>query len=369
MKNAWDLCELIRCALAGEMPRWEQMDLPAVHQLAKSQTLTAISYMALEGTAAAAQLDPAWKQERDMAVRKNLLLTAERQQILREMDALGCWYLPLKGSVLAGLYPKLGMRQMADNDILFDPAYRKKVKEIFLNLGYECEVYGKSNHDVYLKAPVYNFEMHVALFDAYVFEKGEEYFRDVAQRLLQDGKMGRKFTDEDFYLYFLAHGHKHFSGGGNGLRFLADCYVYLKERKLDWDYLAAELEKLRLTAFEALVRNMAQKLFGTGEALTEEEQKAFAYCISSGTYGTFANRISNQLREIQPEGKIGAAAKLKYMLRRLWPDMAWFREFAPFFAKWWILQPFFVVWRLFKGPITNGKNILRELRTISKDHS
>ncbi len=366
LKNAQDMCALIRSALAGETPAWEGMDLPAIHKLANSHALSAITYMALEGTAAEPQLDPSWKKERDMAVRKNLLMTTQRQQILRELDAMGCWYMPLKGSILADMYPKLGMRQMADNDILFDPKYRKTVKELFLGWGYECEIYGKSNHDVYLKPPVYNYEMHVALFNKLAAPAIESYYRDVETRLVHRTAMERAFTDEDFYLYFVAHGYKHFCGGGNGLRFLVDCYVILNNRQLRWDYVAAELKKLGLSEFEGLIRGMAHKLFKTGEALTQEEQEAFVYCLSSGTYGSFATHVANELKALQPVGELTLATKLRYLLRRLWPDDRWFQTYAPFFAKWWILKPFFLVWRLVKGIVLRGKNIVAEVMLLSK---
>ena len=65
-----------------------------------------------------------------------MLLDAEREQVFKEMDAAGIWHLPLKGSVLKSLYPKPWMRQMSDNDILFDPEYQSEVKDIMVKRGY-----------------------------------------------------------------------------------------------------------------------------------------------------------------------------------------------------------------------------------------
>ncbi len=364
LKNAYDLCTLVRCALAGQAPCWEDMDLDAVHRMAKQHSLGAISYMALEGTGAT--LHSEWKQERDMALRKQLLLQMERQQIQSQLDAMGCWYMPLKGSILAELYPRPGMRQMADNDILFDARYQEAVKELFLRRGYKCKSYGNSHHDVYLKAPVYNFEMHTALFEGTVYESLNRYYQNIIERLIPEKGMAHRFSPEDFYLYLLAHGHKHFSNSGNGLRFLADCYVYLQKHALDRDYIAAELPCLGIADFEPLVRGLSQKLFGTGEALTDAEEETFRYCVGSGAYGTSENRIGNQLKRIQAEGSIRIATKLKYLLRRLWPDMQWFRQNAPFFAKCWVLQPLYIVWRCLRGLVLRGKFIIREIRFVSK---
>lgn len=54
----------------------------------------------------------------------------ERRYFL--FEKAGIWYLPLKGVILKEMYPVYGIRQMADNDILFDFTYRKEVKDIFL---------------------------------------------------------------------------------------------------------------------------------------------------------------------------------------------------------------------------------------------
>ena len=53
-------------------------------------------------------------------MRKALLFDAERKGILDFMEQRGIWYLPLKGVVLKDYYPAVGMRQMSDNDILYD---------------------------------------------------------------------------------------------------------------------------------------------------------------------------------------------------------------------------------------------------------
>lgn len=41
------------------------------------------------------------------------------------------------------LYPKFGMREMADNDILFDATRRQQVRDIFVNRGYSILFTGR----------------------------------------------------------------------------------------------------------------------------------------------------------------------------------------------------------------------------------
>ncbi len=105
------------------------------------------------------------------------------------------------------------MRQMSDHDILFDAAHAEEVKAIMEGLGYTSKYFGSSNHDCYYKEPVYNFEMHRALFGRRHEVKLQDYYRNVKDRLIQDaGKnYGYHFSPEDFYIFMVAHEYKHYT--------------------------------------------------------------------------------------------------------------------------------------------------------------
>jgi len=50
--------------------------------------------------------------------------------------------MPLKGSMLKDLYPENGMREMADNDMLYDADKQQEVMGIMLGHGYTAESVG-----------------------------------------------------------------------------------------------------------------------------------------------------------------------------------------------------------------------------------
>ena len=52
---------------------------------------------------------------------------------------MGIWYAPLKGILLQALYPKYGMRQMSDNDILYGVEGQKKLIAMMKKRGYKTE--------------------------------------------------------------------------------------------------------------------------------------------------------------------------------------------------------------------------------------
>ena len=239
-RNAADMIYLTACAVNGRKPKQERidrLDLPKLFEVCQKHILTACVAYALES---AGVKDNDFTQAKEKAIRKNILLDAERVKILQKLEAEKIWYMPLKGALLHNWYPKLGMRQMSDNDILFDISRREDVRNIMYDFGYRL----KSKLEVvdeYLKEPVYNFEMHGELFMEYQVGAMADYYRGIKSRMLKDdnNEYGYHFSNEEYYLFMLAHEYKHFTDGGTGVRSLVDTYVFLNiyADLLDWDYL------------------------------------------------------------------------------------------------------------------------------------
>lgn len=66
-------------------------------------------------------------------------MDAERVEIIKFLEEKHIWYMPLKGVILKEFYPEYGLRQMCDNDILFDNDYTDEVRKWFFNRGYELQ--------------------------------------------------------------------------------------------------------------------------------------------------------------------------------------------------------------------------------------
>lgn len=382
-KTSEFLIYLMACSLQGTKPEealLANIDMEALLRLAKAHSVSAMVCMALEQTDAfqhaAETTRLKWMDAKNKAVRKNMLLDAERHQLEKEFAEHGIWYMPLKGSILKDWYPKFGMREMADNDILFDASKRKEVKAIFQGRGYTVKGYNKGNHDEYEKPPIYNFEMHVSLFPG-TYKKLTEQYENVKEHLLPvDGTAYQfAFTPEDFYVFVLAHAHKHYSYSGTGIRTLAD--IYIMNQKLggtmNWEYVDSELRGLGIFSYERESRELAQKLFGIAELptkanLSEAEQQMLAYYLGASTYGTIENRTLNQMQKLQPDGgAITAHTKRKYLLSRIFPGREWCKACAPTVYKYPVLLPFFWVWRLAVKGVKRRDIAKQELEAIKRE--
>ncbi len=371
--SAYMMLYLCRHALADTSPRHEKLEglnMDSLFSVCKFHSLTSMVCMALEK---AGIENPRFSDAKDKAIRKNILLDSEQRKICTFMEENGINNMPLKGAILKNIYPKLGMRQMADNDILFDRTFQNEVMEFMLSRGYTADRVGKGNHDVYKKPPIYNFELHTALFGNTSENIIRSYYDNVWRLLhLNTGKQySYHFSDEDFYIYMLAHEYKHYSNSGTGLRSLIDSAVYLHYKKeLNFDYIKTETEKLGLCEFEEKTRSLALKIFYTADvetdleelALSDEEQKMLDYLLSSGTYGTSEIRIKHS---IQKHGdKNGKHAKLRYVFHRIFPGEEYYKEHYPFLYRHKIFIPFFLIYRFFRGIIVRRKRTMQEWKTV-----
>lgn len=356
---------LLRLALHYEKADPEflkDVDENELYKLCNGHKVTALVSSVLNSTP-----DSIWNKSTAASLRRTVLFDYERKEILKHFEEDQIWYLPLKGVILKDYYPEYGLREMADNDILVDYTRMDDIRKYMIERGYSVEEYGKTNHDSYFKKPIYNFEMHRSLF----LSKLDDYFSDVKRKAIKDenNNYGYHLSKEDFYIYFIAHNHKHLTVSGSGIRSLVDIYLYVnKNNDLDWKYITSQLELLGIKEEEIKLRNIAFKMFSTNNLdLTEEEKELYDFIISSGVYGNRKNYTINGLRKIKEENSKNY--KLKYMYRRVFLPEEVLKYQLPFFYKHIWARPFLAAYRVGSALLFRRKTIMTELKTLKEDDS
>ena len=328
-----------------------------LYEVAKRHLITAMTGFALKDAGIS---DPNFERAILASMRKTLILNQEKQRVFEKLDEAGIWHMALKGTIIRDWYPKFGMRESSDCDILFDRKYEEKVRDIMLELGYTVDSYGTGHHDVYLKKPVTNMQMHVELFGVGYGKRRNDYYENVIERLEGDG-FEKHFKPEDFYIYVLDHNQHDYMFAGCGLRSLLDTYVILNRFDFDWDYIREETEKLGIREFEEENRSLAMHLF-TNEKLTDTDRARLEYMIRSGVYGTVRNRVSNGVRD----NGGGFKGKMHYLIRRLILPMDIVEHHFPVFYKYKVLLPFLPVYRMYRGIRIKGGKFKEELMELKK---
>ena len=358
LKASYDLIYLVYCIINQKIPdkkKVENMTLDGVYKVAENHKLTSAAAMALESVGIH---EHSFTQSKGKAIRKNAALDLERAKLLSFLDKNNIWYIPLKGIIMQDYYPEYGMRQMSDNDILFDKKYREEVKEYFESQGYRVKEYKKRHHDVYLKEPVYNFEMHISLVGKH-FSTMHYYYKNVKKRLIPNKTgSGCHFSNEDFYVYMIAHDFKHYSHSGTGLRSLLDIYVFLNKFSdtLDMKYIESELTKIGIDDFENELRALALDVFGKG--IIDSNKEMLEYIILSGAYGSVENIVSDAKKSRD------TSSKLKYIINRIFKPSSVLRLYYPLFYRYKILLPFLPLYRFIRMFTSSRKKVKKEIKAL-----
>lgn len=328
-------------------------------KLSKFHSLSALLYKAIVDTGIKINKEylPRLEEAYLSNVRKIVLFDKERNELYKYLNDNKIDYLPLKGIIIKDYYPDPATREFADNDILFNPKGTKLVKKFFLSHGYKVEAYRRTNHDVYVKKPFYNFEMHRELF---VYSKEKEKIYSYFEHCLFNSPVRHYFEhflkQEDFYVYFTSHAYKHFNSSGVGFRTLIDFYLFYKNNKLNLEYINNELSKLDIKDFSNKMLNLSLKIFD-GKNLNTEESGMFLYIASSGTQGTVNQEVE---KGISKKGKTG------YIFSRLFPSTDYYKTTYPWAYKYKILIPIPWFLRLCRGLFKHHKKTIQELKEVRK---
>lgn len=348
-KEAQYLIEIIKNVLNNKKTEYkEDIDYVKLYRLAAFHTLLTFLYVGLKDCTIPG-ISVRLQKEYNVAIYKAASQEAEKEIIITKLEENKIKHMPLKGSILKYLYPSIDLRTMCDFDCLFDASKAKEVKKIMIDLGYEVEHFNRGNHDVYMKKPFMNVEMHRELMnDAFKISK---YYKTIWNNVikLDNKEYEYKMSNEDFYIFMICHLAKHFTEGGAGIRNFIDVYLFTNEYKeLNFDYINTELDKLGLTKFSNMSIELSQVWFGDKES--NELIDSFSdNIINSGTYGTIQNQSAVKMI-INDDGINNLEeSKSKYMLKRLFPSFENMKRRNPILKKIPILLPWFYFTRLLKG--------------------
>ena len=338
-----NLIKIVQNVFLDENNSLDDMNLSHIYNLAKYHSIEYIIYSGLK-KANISDISNDFKKISEVNAYKSLTQELEIPIIASEFSKNEICFIPLKGSVIQKLYPKVEYRNMADIDILVKEEDLKKAGMALKNIGYLVDTLG-GNHDTYTKKPYLHIEVHRAMV-AKIYDKAR-YYDDIwdSSRIYNDvnDKYHYYLNDNDFYIFMIIHAAKHFSHGGTGFRTIIDEYVYLNSKdNLDFLYIEEELKKNNLDKFEKILRDSVDYIFKHEIKDNIDDVLLFIdYILSSGTYGNTKNSSTI--------GVIDDGSKKKHIWVRLFPPFKVMKSRNPSLEKAPFLLPWFYFTRLLKG--------------------
>ena len=354
--NAVNLC------LNGKkvLPQTEKADIDEMLAMAKKQALANILYLGLkkDGSYSEQELLPL-EEYGQMCTFQYLRQEQELARLCNSLKENNIRFVLLKGSKMREYYPSPELRSSCDIDILTD-ASDGVIFDTMKALGYEYEKDGGTTLN-FVMPPLVTVEMHRYLFDDRLSFSG--YFDTVWDRVVPagDGSSECYLTEEDFYIYMIAHLVKHFSRYGCGLRPLLDIYLYERSAENRCDFAAAEkkLEELDLLYFTQQMRLLLKKWFEDGN-LTEQDEELTDYIMSSGIFGTKMTTYANEFRK----GPSVRQKKRKLFWFHVFPPLRVMRPMYPRLLKCGIFLPVAWVARFFRILVSGRKKAKKRYLSI-----
>lgn len=301
-----------------------------------------------------------------MAVYRYENLNYELGRICEIFEEAKIPYIPLKGAVIRHFYPEPWMRTSCDIDILVHEEDLERATAVLREkLGYTSERKEKGSHDMqmYSLSGVY-LELHYTLIEEGRLSKADKILSSIWNYAEEDkGSFQKRFSDEAFYFYHIAHMTKHFVNGGCGIKPFVDLWIlnYSKEIKFEKEKRNELLLKDGLLKFAEEAEKLSEVWFG-GEQHTETTRKMEEYVLQGGVYGTMQNRVL--LQQVKKGGKF------RYAISRIWLPYEILKYQYPVLQKHKWLMPFCEVQRwfklLFKGGAKRGINELSANNRTSK---
>lgn len=381
IKNSMnDILYLASCVLCGKKLKIDivqKMDLHDIYEVSVYHGICSLIYSALNSVDDdEIKCNVYFKKLADArfsAVRRYYLFETERKAVLNSLEDNKIWYMPLKGIIIKDYYPKHFLREMSDNDILYDVKFGDAVSDFFTKRGYSKVVNPDDKDESYRKEPVYNFEMHRELFEE-EYPKFHQYYSEIKNKLIKDSdnKYGYHMSDEDFYIYMIAHMYKHFSIGGTGIRGLFDIFVFLsKTNDMNNKYIDNELAKLGIKSFNDSLKLLCERIsthfsdydFADLPSAPEHLLQSMFY---SGTYGSNNNILRNSVIALDANNNISFASKVKFMFSRLFPSYEFMHNGYPNVVRNKAMLIFGYVYRIFKIGVKNRKAIIRQISNVAK---
>lgn len=279
----------------------------------------------------------------------------ELQDALQKLSIMQVKHIPLKGCLIKNLYPSPDMRTMGDLDILVESDRCNEVVAEFEKDGFSFSGEGELHSNVE-RGNAY-IEFHRSMVDEQ-YGRLYDYFGNgfLKAKPSVDDKYRYELSNEDVYIFLIAHIAKHFRNGGTGIRSLLDLRVFRKAYPdLDMKYIKAEMKKIGLEKFQNKIETIAGDWFKGN--FDGEYNDVSEYIALSGVFGQKENaKFSTFILENNEDQSTFKTNRLRWIVREFFPKSEVMAIRYPVLKRQKWLTPLFWIVRVFDTLIHEPKN-------------
>ena len=274
-------------------------------------------------------------------------------QVFALFEANNIEYLPVKGSVIKPLYPRMEYRMMGDADILIRPEQYPLIQSLLPSLGLHEK--DNSDYEYTWECPALTLELHRYLVSTH-FMNYFDYYKDSWRHARKcDQGSGYRLTPEAHFVYFFVHFAKHYLNGTICAKDLCDFHVWRKAHpNMDEKYILSQLQILQLADFYQNIMDLLDNWF-YGAPATEASELITRSAFQGGVYAELnKSAAANIMQRHSNQSDSLFKRKLKWLLNVLFPSCNTLSYAHPILKKASFLLPIFWVVRwcnaLFRNP-------------------
>lgn len=350
---------LVRAALTGKaQPLPADFDLEGAYEAIIKHN---IAVMALEG-AVLCGIDkklPAMQKlflQAFQAIGRVEAQDRAARELFAAFEAEGIDFMPVKGALLRGLYPKREYRSMGDMDVLIRVEQYDRIRGVMKRLGFTGGE--ETDHELIWQKEAFLVELHKHLIPSY----NEDYYKyyDSGWKLARATETSRfVMSDEDHYLFVFAHFAKHYRDGGVGIRQMCDLWLMRRaQADMDADYLRRELDKLQLWEFHENIMQTLRFWFEDGCA-GEKEEFITNVVYQSGAFGRIEEHMLAQGARMAGAKDAFASVRYKNLMQRLFLPPKDMKHKYPVLKRMPVLMPIMWVYRICYISLFETKKVIR----------
>lgn len=282
------------------------------------------------------------------------------QELLALFDAEGIDYMPIKGAVLKGLYPKPEYRVMGDADVLIRREQYPQIRQLLASQQMQEDTV--SDYELTWLCPSLELELHTGLVPEFLGSHSEYYTDSWRFAQKDEGGCGYHLSPEDHFVYLLVHFAKHYLTSTICAKDICDFYVWRRAYpNMDEAYLRQELKKLNLEKFYDSVLALIGNWF-EGQPATE----ATELMTESAFWGGVSQEqneaaAKGTMKRYSNEGDSLLVQKLKWFFNAMFPAYHRMTYHYPVLKKVPILLPVFWVVHWFVALLRDRDKIKRGL--------
>ncbi len=298
-------------------------------------------------------------------VLKEVYHDTQQQFLLDEIKSIfesnNIHFIVLKGSVLKRFYAKSELRRMGDIDILIKNKQYPLIKSIMENAGFLPK--GETDHELnWMKSGIL-VELHKRLIPSYN-KDFYSYYGDGWKKAEKKSHNEYVLNPENMFIYLFTHFAKHYRDAGIGITHMCDLWVYMTSAKLDFSYIEAELEKLRLYEFYLNVKNTLAVWFENGQE-TPVTEHITNHIFDSGIYGAHQNQVLSSALKHKKKYNNPLIERIVIITKTLFPPYSKMRNRNKLLFKMPFLLPLFWIVRWFDLAVSKRNRIHNKINDLS----